>query len=40
MAGRRTRLMDIRQIVLHLQANDTISAVQRATGLNWRTVQR
>ena len=32
--------MDIRQIVLHLQANDTISAVQRATGLNWRTVQR
>lgn len=32
--------MDIRNLLLHLQATPNVSAVQRATGLNWRTVQR
>ncbi len=40
MAGRRTPRMDIRQPLRHGQATSNISAIQRATGLNRRTVQR
>jgi hypothetical protein len=32
--------MDIRNLVRHLQATSNISAIQRATGLNRRTIQR
>ncbi len=40
MAGRRTNLMDIRHLLRYLQATSNISAIQRATGLNRRTIQR
>src|SRR5919199_4854058 len=40
MAGRRTNLMDIRELLRHMQASSNISALQRATGLNRRTIQR
>src|SRR3712207_7639452 len=40
MAGRRTDLMDIRNLLRHLQATANISAIQRATGLNRRTIYR
>ena len=40
MAGRRTEFMDIRHLLRHLQATSNISAIQRATGLNRRTIQR
>src|SRR5919199_2834337 len=40
MAGRRTTLMDIRELLRHVQATSNISAIQRATGLNRRTIQR
>jgi transposase len=40
MAGRRTEFMDIRHLLRHLQASSNISAIQRATGLNRRTIQR
>src|SRR3712207_6659709 len=40
MAGRRTDLMDMRNLLRHLQATSNISAIQRATGLNRRTIQR
>jgi ActR/RegA family two-component response regulator len=32
--------MDIRNLLRHLQATSNISAIQRATGLNRRTIQR
>src|SRR5215212_9637927 len=40
MAGRRIALMDIRELVRHLRANDTDRAVQRDTGIDRRTIQR
>src|SRR5437762_2832019 len=40
MAGRRIALMDIRELVRHLRANDSDRAVQRDTGLDRRTIQR
>jgi transposase len=40
MAGRRTTLMDIRNLLRHLQASSNVSAIQRATGLNRRTIMR
>lgn len=32
--------MDIRNLLRYLQDTSNISAIQRATGLNWRTIQR
>ncbi len=40
MAGRRTDFMDIRHLLRHLQATSNISAIQRDTGLNRRTILR
>src|SRR5262245_6408461 len=40
MAGRSTNLMDIRNLLRHLQASSNISAISRATGLNRRTILR
>src|SRR5262249_25468453 len=40
MAGRRIALMDIRELLRHLRANDSNRAVQRDTGIDRRTVQR
>ena len=40
MAGRSTPLMDIRNLLRYLQDTPNISAIARATGLNWRTIQR
>src|SRR4029450_7217387 len=40
MPGRRTALMDIRNLLRHLQASSNISAIGRATGLNRRTILR
>ena len=40
MAGRRTNLMDIRELLRHLQATSNVSAIHRATGLNRRTILR
>jgi hypothetical protein len=40
MAGRRTTLMDIRNLLRHLQHETNISAIERATGLNRRTILR
>jgi transposase len=40
MAGRRTDLMELRNLLRHLQASSSISAIQRATGLNRRTIMR
>src|SRR5437868_3873001 len=40
MAGRRTTLMDIRNLLRHLQVETNISAIERATGLNRRTILR
>ena len=40
MAGRRINTVDIRDLVRHLRDTTNDSAVQRATGLNRRTIQR
>src|SRR6266508_158255 len=40
MAGRRIDTMDIRELVRHLRDATNDSAVQRATGLNRRTIVR
>lgn len=40
MAARRTPLMDIRTVVRYLQAATSVSAIQRVTGLNRRTIMR
>ena len=40
MAGRKTALMDLRELLRHLQASSNISAIGRATGLNRRTIMR
>jgi transposase len=40
MAGRRIDTVDIRDVVRHLRDTTNDSAVQRATGLNRRTIQR
>jgi transposase len=40
MAGRRIALMDIRELLRYLRAQDSDRAVQRDTGLDRRTVQR
>src|SRR5690349_3281127 len=40
MAGRRTDLMELRNLLRHLQAESNISAIGRATGLNRRTIMR
>lgn len=40
MAGRRIATVDIRELVRHLRDTTNTSAVQRATGLNRRTIQR
>jgi hypothetical protein len=40
MAGRRTDLMDLRELLRYLQTTANVSAIQRATGLHWRTIRR
>jgi transposase len=40
MAGRRTPFMDLRELLRYLQATTNISVIQRATGLNRRTIYR
>ncbi len=40
MAGRSIDLMDVREILRHLQSTTNLSAIQRATGLNRRTLMR
>jgi hypothetical protein len=40
MAGRRTDLMDWREFLRYLQTTANMSAIQRATGLHWRTIRR
>ena len=40
MAGRRINLMDVRELLRHLQVTSNVSAIQRATGLNRRTIHR
>ena len=40
MAGRRTSVMDLRELLRHLQATTNSSAIQRATSLNRRTIPR
>ncbi len=40
MAGRSIDLMDVREILRHLQTTTNLSAIQRATGLNRRTLMR
>lgn len=40
MAGRSIELMDVRELLRHLQATTNLSAIQRATGLNRRTLLR
>src|SRR5687767_8924755 len=40
MAGRRINLMDVRELLRHLQVTSNVSAIQRATGLNRRAIQR
>ncbi|HEU5423360.1 MAG TPA: IS21 family transposase [Nitrolancea sp.] len=40
MAGRSIDLMDVREILRYLQTTTNLSAIQRATGLNRRTLMR
>src|SRR5262249_10287951 len=40
MAGRRTDLMDLRELLRYLQTTSNVSAIQRATGLHRRTIRR
>jgi transposase len=40
MAGRSIDLMDVREILRHLQTTTNLSAIKRATGLNRRTLMR
>jgi hypothetical protein len=40
MAGRSIDLMDVRGGLRHLQTTTNLSAIQRATGLNRRTLMR
>lgn len=40
MAGRTIPVHDLRELLRHLQATTNDSAVQRATGLNRRTIAR
>jgi transposase len=40
MAGRSIDLMDVREVLRHLQTTTNLSAIQRATGLNRRTLMR
>ena len=40
MAGRSIGLMDVREVLRHLQTTTNLSAIQRATGLNRRTLMR
>jgi transposase len=40
MAGRSIDLMDLREVLRHLQTTGNLSAIQRATGLNRRTIMR
>ena len=40
MAGRRISLMDVRELLRQLQATSNVSDIERATGLNHRTIQR
>ena len=40
MAGRSIPLHDLRELLRHLQASPNDSAIQRATGLNRRTIAR
>ena len=40
MAGRSIGLMDLRELLRHLQTTTNLSAIQRATGLNRRTLMR
>src|SRR4030095_14974153 len=40
MAGRRTALMDLRELLRYLQTTSNLSAIQRATGLHRRTIRR
>src|SRR3954462_4468470 len=40
MAGRIIDLMDLREVLRHLQTTTNLSAIQRATGLNRRTLMR
>jgi Integrase core domain len=40
MAGRSLDLMDVREVLRHLQTTTSLSAIQRATGLNRRTIMR
>ncbi len=40
MAGRSINLMDVREVLRHLQTTTNLSAIQRATGLNRRTLMR
>src|SRR5262245_22170778 len=40
MAGRRITTLDIRELLRHLRDTSNDSAVQRATGLNRRTIVR
>jgi transposase len=40
MAGRSISLMDVREVLRHLQTTTNLSAIQRATGLNRRTLMR
>jgi hypothetical protein len=40
MAGRSIDLMDVREILRQLQSTTNLSAIQRATGLNRRTLMR
>jgi hypothetical protein len=40
MAGRRTDLLDRRELGRYLQTTSNLSAMQRATGLHRRTIRR
>jgi hypothetical protein len=40
MAGRRTDLMDLRELMRYLQTTSHLRAIQRATGLHRRTIRR
>ena len=40
MAGRSIDLMDLREVLRHLRTTTNLSAIQRATGLNRRTLMR
>ena len=40
MAGRRTNLMDLRELLRYLQTTSNLSTIQRATGVHRRTIRR